>query len=157
VTFKKAVEEPPSVADAWCSGLGALRRGDKGHIEAEDTRRLRGSVDVDTALKPSCPDEPRWDYAIGHKPSNPDTETVYWVEIHPASSGEVKAVLEKLAWLKAWLRKAAPKLNALHREFIWVSSGKTSFTLSSPQLKQFAQHGLQHKGRVFKIPSKPTA
>jgi hypothetical protein len=30
----------------------------------------------------------------------------------------------------------------LHREFIWVSTGKTSFTSTSPQLKQFAQLGL---------------
>jgi len=157
VTFRKAVKETPSVADAWRRGLGALRGVDKKHVDAENTRRLRGSVDVDTALKATCPGDPRWDYAIGHRPANFATEIVYWVEIHPASTGEVNAVLQKLAWLKAWLRESAPQLDALRRAFIWVSSGKTSFTLSSPQQKRIAQQGLQHKGRVFKIPSKVVA
>jgi hypothetical protein len=101
----------------------------------------------------ACPDEPRWDYAIGHQPSNYTGETVYWIEIHPASSGEVDVVLRKLAWLRTWLCTSAPKLDALRREFIWISSGKTSFTLTSPQQKRFAQQGLQHKGRVFRIPN----
>jgi hypothetical protein len=153
VTFKNAVEETPSVADSWRSGLGALRGVHRQHIEAEDTRRLRGSVDVDTALAATCPNDPRWDYAIGHQPSNHESETVYWVEIHPASSGEVNDVLQKLVWLKAWLRNSAPRLNSMRKEFIWVSSGRTSFTLSSPQQKQFALLGLQHKGRVLRIPN----
>ncbi|HEV3259708.1 MAG TPA: hypothetical protein VG013_22765 [Gemmataceae bacterium] len=130
---------------------------DKQHVKAEDTRRLTGSVDVDAALKATCPNDPRWDYGIGHQPANLDDETVYWVEIHPASSEEVNAVLQKLAWLKSWLREGALPLNAMRREFIWVSSGKTSFTLSAPQQKRFASQGLQHKGRVFTIPNQAVA
>jgi hypothetical protein len=63
-------------------------------------------------------------------------------------------VLAKLNWLKEWLPENATALNAMYREFIWVSSGKTSFTLTAPQQKRFALLGLQHKGRVFKIPAK---
>jgi hypothetical protein len=129
-----------------------------GRISSTLTPKTRdgsgGSVDLDSALKATCPNDPRWDYAIGHTPSNRDGETVFWVEIHPASSGEVSVVLQKLAWLKTWLRESAPRLNALRRDFIWVSTGKTSFKLSSAQQKQFAQQGLQHKGRVLKIPTR---
>jgi hypothetical protein len=86
-------------------------------------------------------------------PENHGREIVYWVEVHPASQGEVKVVLAKLQWLRTWLNNEANKLDSMNRQFIWVSSGKTSFTLSSPQRKQFVLHGLQHKGRVFKIPA----
>jgi hypothetical protein len=65
----------------------------------------------------------------------------------------VKAVLAKLTWLKRWLRESAPRLQSMRKVFVWVSSGKTSFTLSSPQQKQFALLGLRHQGRVFKIPN----
>jgi hypothetical protein len=35
-------------------------------------------------------------------------------------------------------------LNQFERDFVWVSSGATSFTLGAPQRKKFAQLGLQH-------------
>ena len=78
---------------------------------------------------------------------------VCWIEVHPANDGEVRVVLEKLAALQKWLRKDGRKLNAMRRAFIWVSSGKTSFTLTAPQQKQFALRGLQQTGRFFKIPA----
>jgi hypothetical protein len=74
------------------------------------------------------------------------------VEIHTASDGEVNVVLDKLRWLKNWLAGSGHLLNQFEREFIRISSGATSFTLTSPQQKQFAILGLQHKGRVLRIP-----
>jgi hypothetical protein len=115
--------------------------------------RLAGSVDLDAALADKFPNDARWDYGIGHQPADAKGEMVYWVEIHPATSGEVKVVLAKLAWLKRWLQASAPRLRKMRRAFVWVSSGKTSFTLSSPQQKQFALLGLRHRGRAFKIPN----
>jgi hypothetical protein len=157
VTFKEAVEATEGLAEAWRAGFAALRGVDKPHLVAEDTRRLRGSVNIDAALQEQYPGDPRWEYGIGHQPANLDAEMVYWVEIHPANSREVNIVLQKLAWLKKWLRESGPRLNALRREFIWVSSGRTSFTLSAPQRKQFVLQGLQHRGRVFRIPNQAVA
>jgi hypothetical protein len=151
VTFKSAVEATPAIQAGYCKGLNALRAVDRRHVQAEVPEKLTGSVDVDTALKQAFPNDSRWDYAIGHQPANLKEEVVHWVEVHPASDGQVKVVLAKLRWLQQWLRTAAPKLNAMRREFVWVSSGKTSFTLSSTQQKQFAQLGLRHKGRVYSI------
>jgi hypothetical protein len=154
VTFREAVEKTPEIREAWRIGFKALRPADRQHVDAEDTHSLRGSVDVDSTLRDKYPDANRWDYAIGHRPSNLAKDVAYWVEVHPASDGEVKVVLAKLKWLKDWLRTCAQNLNSMHKEFIWVSSGKTSFTLNSPQQKQFALLGLQHKGRVFTIPAR---
>ena len=155
--FRKAVELSPSLEQAWQTGLSALRSTDRTHVRVEDTRRLTGSVDLDNTLKSTLPNEPRWDYAVGYRHTTPKGEIIYWVEVHPATDGEIKVVLKKLAWLKQWLCETAPQLNSLGREFIWVSSGKTSLTLSSPQQKKLAEHGLQHRGRVFQIPKESPA
>jgi hypothetical protein len=152
VKFKHAVEQTPEIKDAFRNGLQALRRRDKRHVAPQDPQRLTGSVDVDAAVNDLYQNDPRWDYAVGQRHTNLDEEMVYWIEIHPANDRAVDDVLAKLEWLKMWLEDKAPKLNAMRREFIWVSSGTTSFTLTSPQQKRFALLGLQHKGRVFRIP-----
>lgn len=151
MTFKKAVEKTPHLEDAWRPGLQALRASDKAHVEVEDARHLAGSADIDAALASVQPHAHRWDYGIGYKARRNASERVYWVEVHPASSKEVKSVLDKLRWLKDWLEGEGRALGTLAREFVWVSTGKTSFTLTSPQQKRFAQLGLRHTGRVLRI------
>src|SRR5437870_6011358 len=51
------------------------------------------------------PDDNRWDYGIGVKN---ESEHVVWVEIHPASSNHVHEGIDKLNWLRSWLRSEAP-------------------------------------------------
>ena len=154
MTFKVAVGRTPHLAGAWEKGLEALRAEDKPHIKPENTRKLSGSADVDKALRKIEPNAHRWDFAIGYQHSNRLKECVYWVEIHTASDSQVSAVLNKLRWLKGWLANVGVALAKFERDFVWVSSGATSFTLTSPQQKQFALLGLQHKGRVLRIPNK---
>jgi hypothetical protein len=155
VTFKEAVEQTPDLKGAWQEGLKALREVDRNHVDAQDTRRIKGSVNVEKSLMPKYPGERQWDYAVGFHPTNlGEEEVVYWIEIHPANDGEVKVVLEKLQFLKKWLSQKGPELKAMRRAFIWVSSGKTSFTLTAPQQKQFALLGLLHSGRFFRIPAR---
>jgi len=157
LSFKKAVSETRHLASAWMSGLGALRAQDRLHLNPEDTRLLKGSADIDSALQPHEPNAHRWDFAIGYRHTDRQEDCVYWVEIHTANDKEVKVVLDKLRWLRTWLKGDGLLLSRFERDFVWVSSGATSFTLSSPQLKQFAQLGLQHKGSVLRIPSSRTA
>jgi hypothetical protein len=78
------------------------------------------------------------------------------VEIHTANDKEISVVLDKLRWLKLWLKGEGRRLAFFEHDFIWISSGATSFTLSSPQQKQFAVLGLHHKGRVLRIPDQRT-
>lgn len=127
-----------------------MRAADRAHIDVEDTRKLKGSVDLDSTLQRLFPNESRWDYAIGYARTS-TTLTVYWVEIHPASASHLGPVLDKLNWLKNWLANNAPRLNALPKQFHWVSSGSTAFTQASPQAKRLAQLGLRHSGRQLRI------
>jgi hypothetical protein len=133
------------------SGLGALRARDKPHVAPENPRHLKGSADIDSALQRHQPNAHRWDYAIAYRHTDRQEDCIYWIETHTANDKEVEVVLEKLRWLRTWLAGDGFLLNRFERDFVWVSSGATSFTLGAPQLKQFAQLGLQHKGGVLRI------
>lgn len=157
MSFKKVVVSIPALKKAWNPGLQALRPEDKPHIEAEDSRRITGSVDVDTAYRKLMPQSNRWDFGISFQHSNRKKEVVYWVELHTASDSQVKVVIKKAAWLLQWLRNQGHPLAAFEKEIVWVSSGSTSFTRSSPQRKLMAQAGLRHVGGKLRIPTKHEA
>ena len=151
MTFKEAVEATPGLSGAFQIGLQALRAVDKPHIEAEDTRKLTGSVDVDTALQSVEPSANRWDFGIAYRHTNRDAEVIYWTELHTASTSEVKVVIKKAIWLRNWLKADGKKLAIFENDIIWVSSGATTFQLTGPQRKQMAQAGLQHVGSRLRI------
>jgi hypothetical protein len=150
--FKEAVEGTPNLADAYKEGLQALRAQDRKHIEAEDPRKLRGSVDVDLALRAEDPHGNRWDFAIAYQHTNHQDEFVYWVEPHTASDSQIDVVIKKANWLLKWLKQPGNLLDQFKRDIVWVSSGRTSLTLSSPQSKRMALAGLTHKGQILRIP-----
>ena len=133
------------------SGLGALRAEDRPHIKPNDTRRLRGSVDIDTALKSKEPNANRWDFAIAYQHTNREKEFIYWVETHTGSDDQINVVLRKLEWLKGWLLGNGQNLAKFERMFVWVSSGATSFTKGATQVKTLAQKGLTYSGTVLCI------
>ena len=149
--FRGAVEITPHLESAWNRGLQALRAEDKPHIVAEDTRRLKGSVDVDSALAQVEPNANRWDFAIAYDHSDRTEEVIYWTELHTASDGEVSVVIAKTRWLLAWLATGGSNLDPFEREIVWVASGATTFTRTSPQQRRMAQEGLRYVGSHLRI------
>jgi hypothetical protein len=102
-------------------------------------------------MRSTDPNANRWDFAIGYRHTKPKEEWIYWVEIHSASDGEIGVVLYKFDWLKRWLEKSGTPLRDLRLDFVWVSSGATTFTRTSPQLRRFAQKGLRYAGKMLRI------
>jgi len=154
VTTEQAVNATPHLNGKWEKGLQALRAEDKPHVKAADTRAITGSVDVDSALArlPEHAQANRWDFAIGYEHEDRDEECLYWVELHTASVSEVDSVLAKLRWLLRWLQGDGKALDAFERDFIWVSSGATHYTLNGPQRRAFADHALRQTGGILHIP-----
>lgn len=153
-SFKKAVKETKGLEKAWQPGLEALRKEDRPHIKAEETRALRGSVDIDTAYQKTEPNANRWDFAIGYKHTNRKAEVIYWVELHTASDSQIKVVVKKAEWLLNWLRRKGKMLNTFEREIVWVSSGATRLSPNATQKKQMAEAGLRQLGGFLHIPKK---
>jgi len=140
MTFSEAVSRTPSIRGHLKSGLKALRKGDRSRVSC-DGRRLRGSIDIDNALRDLYPNDARWDYAVGVHQSHQDF--VVWLEMHPASSLHVDEVLSKMRWLSQWLGTSAPELRGLPRRLCWVATGRIPFSRGSPQARKLAQAGLR--------------
>ena len=153
MTLKQAVNATPHLAGKWENGLQALRAEDRPHIKAADTRAITGSVDVDTALMriPKHAQANRWDFAIGYKHADRKVECVYWVELHTASTSQVDVVIEKLRWLVRWLNGEGKALDGFERDFVWVSSGDTHYSLNSSQRRTIADLGLRQTGSRLAI------
>jgi hypothetical protein len=151
MTFEAAVRAAASVSDHYRNGLQALRAGDAGCIWCRNPRRLTGSVNVDGALQAAEPDAPRWDYGIGLRRKS--AENAIWVEVHPASSTSITDMLNKLQWLRDWLRAQAPTLAALTQsDYYWVSTDATiAITPNSPQARRLAAAGLRGPMRILRL------
>jgi hypothetical protein len=149
--FTQAVHQ--ALPGACRDGLQALENRDRGRVSCNDPRKLAGSVCLDVALKRADPNGQRWDYGIGIKQESGD-DKVIWVEVHPASSSNVREVVAKLEWLKRWLARSAPALQEITAKrdgFVWVSSGKVDIPMGTPQTKRLAAAGIKLPQRHLRI------
>jgi hypothetical protein len=105
---------------------GALRKGlqalgtNSKRVTVAKPRKAVHSIALDESLKAQYPNAPRWDYGIGLQENK--VERIAWVEVHPATSSEVDAVLKKLAWLKTWLAQHADPCHKTPATFHWVAT-----------------------------------
>lgn len=133
MTFKQIVEKTPDIKDGFHRGLQALRANAK-QVSAADTQKLEGSVDIDACTKNIYPQDSRWDYAIGYGGK------VYFLEIHPANTSNIKEMIKKAEWLKNWLAQKAPLLKSRAvNSYYWKASGKFNILPNSLQNRKLAQ------------------
>ncbi len=136
--FKKAVDITKDVAGCHRNGLQALGN-DSHRVSLSDPAKCGGSLNIDDCTQALYPQSNRWDYAIHFEAE------VYFAEVHPAHTSEVKTVLNKLEWLKNWLDKNAPeikKLRAANKPYFWIQTKNFDILKTSPQYRQLAQAGL---------------
>ena len=133
--FPTAVDEDLG-AGAYQKGLQALKASDRSLIKPGNPRLCHGSADIDTGLASQQPHSSRWDYVMAYD------QTLHFVEVHPAHTSEVSAVIRKKEWLMAWLKSS--KLGKLEspRCFHWLASDKIAITKGSKQARAAAQMGL---------------
>ena len=142
MTFQEAVVRTTDLgASAFRYGLQALGN-DRSRVQVASVRSLVGGVALDSVLRARYPDDPRWDYGIGLKKSA--RVFAVWVEVHPASTSDVKTVLNKLNWLKGWLENHAPALRSLTKagSYYWIATGGVHIRQGSPQARQMQSAGL---------------
>jgi hypothetical protein len=163
MTKKKTTKQPKT--SQFCK---AVRASDVGDVCKPGLQAVReklgvshptGSFDLDTAKKAAEPNNSRWDYGIGCKPNDKD-EIAIWVEVHPASTSEVDTMLNKLEWLKGWLKqqKGLKELTEKARQtniepFIWVHTDSgVSIRKGSPQARRLQEKGLNPPIRRDSLP-----
>lgn len=138
--LKVAVERTDDVRGNFQTGLNAVCGTERQKIIVPDTRKISGSLDIDTSTKNKYPEDNRWDYAIEY-----DQET-FFIEVHPGSTSDVSTVLAKLDWLKKWLKNEAPEINKLKpknkQPYHWIYTNKYAILPNSKYAKQLAQKNL---------------
>lgn len=159
--FRTAVENAGGrVQDAYCVGKQALADSHAQKVECGKANRISGSIDLDSALSdlPAYAQSPRWDYGLGYQPPT-GREVAVWIEVHSASTGEVGAVLRKLAWLKSFLRNECEDLWQLtiaacdYREpYVWVASGAVHINKNSRQARQLSAAGVAWPKSKLRLP-----
>lgn len=135
MNFVSAIRNTKDVAGYLQNGLQALKK-DSAKISVPSPRGLEGSVNIDECLKKKYPEEPRWDYVLGYQ------GRVYYVEVHPASTSEVEAVIAKLRWLKGWRKTTALETLATQSTYHWIASGDVHITRHSKYERLLAENGL---------------
>lgn len=101
--FKYAITCTPDIKDGFRDGLQALGSNAK-NVTPANSRKIDGSVDIDSCTHDLYPNESRWDYAIGYDGK------AYFLEVHPANTSNVKEMVKKADWLKKWLSEKAVEL-----------------------------------------------
>ncbi|MEZ4319292.1 MAG: hypothetical protein R3F61_17395 [Myxococcota bacterium] len=126
-------------------GLGALTATLRRKLTFDDTRRIAGSVDVDTCLRASFPNEPRWDFVVGYG------EHAWFIEEHPANSGtNFDEMIAKAQWLRALVR--GKRIAARSRGLHWVSTGATVSQLGfSRKRRLLAELGVRGPSRTLTV------
>jgi len=154
--FQKAVEacKPKDVAASYESGKQALKGGHRPLVSHSDNS-FTGSIDLDKALTVAGVEGRKWDYGIGYMQGT--KEACVWVEVHPATMGEVDVMLEKLDALRAWLREDGGPLLDLTRAcpdpFVWLSTDSgVPFGRTAPKARKMVTKGLRFPERHLALP-----
>lgn len=160
MTFKEAIDAAPQpVNRAYRPGKQALESRHRGKVSCADSRRLTGSIFLDSALAQvrGYTNKPRWDYGLGYKPEN-GRERAIWVEVHSATTREVSAVLKKLQWLRDWLNSEAEQLKKMtflakdDIRFVWIASSSVKIPKNSPQFRRLNQSGISIPQKHLSLP-----
>ena len=135
--LKAAIDQTEDVKGHFKTGLEALKGNERQKIVVPDTRKITGSLDIDSSTKEKYPTANRWDYAIEYN------QETFFIEIHPASTSDIPTVIAKLKWLKQWLKDKAPSINALKPQnkhpYHWIYTRKFSILPNSKYGRQLAQ------------------
>ncbi|MGE5237737.1 MAG: hypothetical protein ACM3ON_02930 [Chloroflexota bacterium] len=150
--FRRAIMNTDDVKGSYQPGLQALTGKDRSRLSCNDTRKISGSLNLDAAVAQLYLDQPRWDYGIGIE-RTVSADRAIWVEVHPATAGEVQAMVAKSKWLKRWLEGSAPDLKSITEKmpFIWIASGSVSLQRNSRQARQLAMTAIAFPRQHYRI------
>ena len=150
--LEKVIQQIDAIRNFYKKGLHAVLKGDRKKIRckySKNTRRIIGSLYLDEVLKPLYPNSFRWDYGIGWKQDS-KKEYVVWVEVHPATPGEVKTILEKGKFLTHWLQNEGKALSSLAIRLIsGLLPVQFLFLRNSPEARSLAQAGVRFPHKIL--------
>lgn len=138
---RSLLKEDSSLQGAVKDGLGAVTKGHRDYLDVAIRDQFSDSLELDAAMHLGHEEENRWDYLLGHQPS----EQVVAVEPHSAKQDEISTVIRK--------RQAAIKQLKEHLQngktiskWLWVASGKVHFPNTDKARLRLDQAGIEFAG-----------
>ncbi|MFO0757618.1 MAG: hypothetical protein U0359_14070 [Byssovorax sp.] len=113
---------------------------DRPRVDAAPGTTIACSFNLDDHCKATEPNAPRWDYLLVAQGTSDRT---VGVEVHPASAGEVGAVIDKRNWAQKKLASSCKDLIVGPSDWYWVASGKVFLRPTDPQFRRLRQSGIQ--------------
>ncbi len=139
---RAALQKESALHSAVASGLDAIKRAHKDYIEDTLRSQFADSLALDEAVHAGHEQENRWDYLLGHKPS----QQVVGLEPHSARTDQVSTVIKKRT---AALRQLQSYLTPGTRiaAWYWVASGSVDFLALEKTSLQLDQAGITFVGK----------
>ncbi len=135
MSLKAVAQSNNELKNCWKLGMQALQKKDKKLIQTRNSA-CNGSINIDTCLKDSCPNDNRWDYGLDINDQG------VFVEVHPAHTNAVNTLLAKLKWLKSWFSRNCSGFNGLSKSYYWVASGPVAIRRGTPQARRLSKEGI---------------
>lgn len=129
----------PKVAD----GLGAVRKTDRNCFDMTIRQTFVDSLDLDKAMQLGHEQANRWDYLLGHAPS----DNVVAVEPHSAKHDEITTVINKRTAAREHMKEHL-RDGARIAKWLWVASGKVYFADTEKARRRLDQHGIEFVTKV---------
>ena len=142
---RAALRKESALHGAVATGLGAIEHAHKDYIEDTLRSQFADSLALDEALHAGHEQENRWDYLLGHKPS----QQVVGLEPHSARTDQVRTVIKKRT---AALRQLQDHLTPGTRiaAWYWVASGTVDFLAIEKTTLQLDQAGITFVGTALR-------
>jgi len=127
-------------------GLGALTNTHRIHFDDSVRASLVDSLDIDEGLKQGREQENRWDYLLGHEPS----QKLVGVEPHSAQNNEITTVIRKRDAARRQLQEHL-RDGVFVSKWIWVASGKVHFLPMEKATLRLAEKGIQFVSQKIRL------
>ncbi len=121
-------------------GLQAINGSERAKFKIKDTKKLKKSINIDSCLKNAYPNANRWDYLVVVD----DIIEGYFVEIHPANTSEVKAMIAKKSWLqKEIINNHFKSVDKSKFKIVWIATDAGIHIIpTSSEYKRLAKENL---------------
>ncbi len=140
--IRAALRSSSTLRASVYDGIDALERGHRDILHDQIKRDFGDSLNLDDALQRAHPGSNRWDYLLGHEPS----QALVGMEVHSAHTGEVSVLIAKKQDALDQLRGHLRDGQRVDR-WLWVASGSVQILDLDKVRRKLDQHGITFIGR----------
>lgn len=142
---RRSLQKESMLMPLVLDGLGAVKNAHRAYFDNEIRKDFADSLDLDEAMQVGHEGENRWDYLLGHVPSN----KVIAVEPHSAKQDEITTVINKRKAAQQHLRGHLKEGSKVEK-WLWVASGKVHFANTEKAALRLNQNGIEFVGTSVK-------